>query len=55
MLWLGWSARPEVHWLVPLASMVPYSLSYHIIYVAIINVRASLSHLFSVPTLLLES
>ena len=49
MLWLGWSARPEVHWLVPLASMVPYSLSYHIIYVAIINVRASLSHLFSAP------
>ena len=55
MLWLGWSARPEVHWVVPLASMVPYSLSYHIIYVAIINVRASLSHFFSASTLLLKS
>ncbi len=55
MLWLGWSARPEVHWFVPLASMVPYSLSYHITYVAIINVRASLSHLVSAPALLLKS
>ncbi|KAK4040206.1 hypothetical protein C8A01DRAFT_46443 [Parachaetomium inaequale] len=37
MLWLGWSARPDVHWLVPLWSMVPYGLAYHLIYVAIIN------------------
>ncbi len=40
MLWLGWSARPDVHWFVPLASMVPYGLSYHVIYVAVINVSA---------------
>ncbi len=55
MLWLGWSARPEVHWFVPLASMVPYSLSYHIIYVAIINVCASPSHHLFTPPLFLQS
>jgi len=39
MLWLGWSARTSVHWFVPLSAMVPYGASYHLIYVAIINVR----------------
>jgi hypothetical protein len=38
MLWLGWSARADIHWLVPLASMVPYGVAYHLIYVAIVNV-----------------
>jgi hypothetical protein len=47
MLWLGWSARPDIHWFVPLASMVPYGLSYHIIYVAVINVSALPSSLGS--------
>jgi hypothetical protein len=39
MLWLGWTARTDIHWFVPLSSMVPYGLSYHLIYVAIVNVR----------------
>lgn len=28
MLWLGWTAREDIHWFVPLSSMVPYGLSY---------------------------
>jgi hypothetical protein len=38
MLWLGWSARPDIHWLVPLTSTIPYGLGAHLIYVSIINV-----------------
>ncbi|AEO63175.1 uncharacterized protein THITE_2043209, partial [Thermothielavioides terrestris NRRL 8126] len=37
MLWLGWFARPDIHWLVPLASMIPYGVAYNLIYVGIIN------------------
>jgi hypothetical protein len=38
MLWLGWSSRPEIHFLVPLASTIPYGLTYHLIFMAMINV-----------------
>lgn len=41
MLWLGWSARPEIHWLVPLSATVPYGLAYHLIFVAMINVSST--------------
>ena len=37
MLWLGWSARPNIHWTVPLAATIPYGLAYHLIFVAMIN------------------
>ncbi|KAK4114828.1 MFS general substrate transporter [Canariomyces notabilis] len=37
MLWLGWSSRPEIHFLVPLASTIPYGLTYHLIFMAMIN------------------
>ncbi|KAK4128014.1 MFS general substrate transporter [Parathielavia appendiculata] len=37
MLWLGWSARPDIHWLVPLSSTISYGLASHLIYVGIIN------------------
>lgn len=43
MLWLGWTARSTVHWLAPLASLVPYGVAYNIIYTAIINVCRRLS------------
>jgi hypothetical protein len=50
MLWLGWTARADIHWFVPLSSMVPYGLSYHLIYVAIINVREPPPAPASLPT-----
>ncbi|KAK4157541.1 polyamine transporter 4 [Chaetomidium leptoderma] len=51
MLWLGWSSRADIHWAVPLASMVPYGLAYHLIYVAIINYVADAYGIYSASAL----
>lgn len=45
MLWLGWTAREDIHWMVPLSAMVPYGLAYHLIYVGIVNVSCPSSFL----------
>ncbi|KAK4240185.1 hypothetical protein C8A03DRAFT_13503 [Achaetomium macrosporum] len=51
MLWLGWSAKADIHWLVPLASMVPYGVAYHLIYVAIVNYVADAYGIYSASAL----
>ncbi|KAK3308294.1 major facilitator superfamily domain-containing protein [Chaetomium strumarium] len=51
MLWLGWSARADIHWLVPLASVVPYGVAYHLIYVAIVNYVADAYGIYSASAL----
>jgi len=38
LLWLGWSSSPNVHWSVPLLSMLPYGGAYLLVFVAMINV-----------------
>ncbi|KAK0636397.1 major facilitator superfamily domain-containing protein [Bombardia bombarda] len=37
LLWLGWSARPEVHWVVPLLATIPYGFAYNMIFTSMIN------------------
>lgn len=44
MLWLGWSARSDIHWLVPLTATIPYGLAYHLIFVVMINVSNAVIH-----------
>ncbi|KAK3297182.1 major facilitator superfamily domain-containing protein [Chaetomium fimeti] len=51
MLWLGWSARSDIHWLVPLSSMIPYGLAYHLIYVGIVNYVADAYGIYSASAL----
>ncbi|KAJ4302048.1 hypothetical protein N0V88_002184 [Collariella sp. IMI 366227] len=51
MLWLGWSARTEIHWAVPLAAMVPYGMAYQLIYVPIINYVADAYGIYSASAL----
>ncbi|KAL2134564.1 hypothetical protein VTI74DRAFT_11458 [Chaetomium olivicolor] len=51
MLWLGWSARTDIHWVVPLLSMIPYGLAYQLIYVAIINYVADAYGIYSASAL----
>ncbi|GAB1314811.1 Polyamine transporter 4 [Madurella fahalii] len=51
MLWLGWSARPDVHWLVPLMATIPYGLAYHLIFVVMINYVADAYGVYSASAL----
>ncbi|KAH8645400.1 major facilitator superfamily domain-containing protein [Xylariales sp. PMI_506] len=37
LLWLGWSAKPEIHWIVPLLATVPYGCAYQMIFVSMYN------------------
>lgn len=37
LFWLGWTARPSIHWVVPLLSIVPYGVAYQMIFMAMIN------------------
>ncbi|KAH6641358.1 hypothetical protein F5144DRAFT_483102 [Chaetomium tenue] len=51
MLWLGWTARADVHWMVPLSAMIPYGLAYHLIYVGIVNYVADAYGIYSASAL----
>ncbi|EAQ86123.1 hypothetical protein CHGG_07376 [Chaetomium globosum CBS 148.51] len=51
MLWLGWTARADIHWMVPLSAMVPYGLAYHLIYVGIVNYVADAYGIYSASAL----
>ncbi|KAF3765376.1 MFS general substrate transporter [Cryphonectria parasitica EP155] len=37
LLWLGWTSKPSIPWIVPLLSMVPYGVAYQMIFMAMIN------------------
>lgn len=37
LLWLGWTSRRSVPWIVPLLSMIPYGVAYQMIFMAMIN------------------
>ena len=37
MFWLGWSARPSVHWIVPLLAGIPYGIGYLLLFMALLN------------------
>ena len=35
--WVGWTARPEVHWAVPVFAGVPFGVGYLLCFMAILN------------------
>lgn len=37
MFWLGWASRPEVHWIVPVLSAIPFGIAYLLVFIALIN------------------
>lgn len=37
LLWLGWSARADVHWIVPILSGIPFGAGYLLIFMAMLN------------------
>jgi hypothetical protein len=37
IFWLGWSARANVHWIVPTLSGIPFGIGYLLIFMALLN------------------
>ena len=37
IFWLGWSARSDVHWIVPALSGIPFGIGYLLIFMALLN------------------
>ncbi len=35
--WLGWTARPDIHWIVPVLSALPFGVGFLLIFMALIN------------------
>lgn len=37
LFWLGWGARPDVHWIVPTLAALPFGIGFLLIFMALIN------------------
>ncbi|KAL8794163.1 MAG: hypothetical protein Q9195_003231 [Heterodermia aff. obscurata] len=37
LFWLGWSASPHVHWIVPMLAGVPFGIGFVLIFMALLN------------------
>ena len=37
LFWLGWSARTDVHWIVPMLAGVPFGMGFMLIFMALLN------------------
>ena len=37
LFWLGWSASPHVHWIVPMLAGVPFGIAFVLIFMALLN------------------
>ncbi|CAK3860988.1 Polyamine transporter 3 [Lecanosticta acicola] len=37
LFWLGWTAKPEIHWIVPTLSALPFGIGFLLIFMALIN------------------
>lgn len=37
LFWLGWTARPDIHWIVPTLSALPFGIGFLLIFMALIN------------------
>ncbi|EEP77972.1 conserved hypothetical protein [Uncinocarpus reesii 1704] len=47
LFWLGWTARPEIHWVVPALSGIPFGMGFMLIFMAILNYLADAYETFS--------
>ncbi|KAL8676798.1 MAG: hypothetical protein Q9224_007250, partial [Gallowayella concinna] len=37
LFWLGWTANPNIHWIVPILSGIPFGIGFMLIFMALIN------------------
>lgn len=37
LFWLGWTADPDIHWIVPILSGIPFGIGFMLIFMALLN------------------
>ncbi|KAF2150854.1 MFS general substrate transporter [Myriangium duriaei CBS 260.36] len=37
LFWIGWTARPDVHWIVPILSALPFGIGFLLLFMALLN------------------
>ncbi|KAK2747777.1 hypothetical protein FQN57_001807 [Myotisia sp. PD_48] len=47
LLWLGWTASPSIHWVVPMLSGIPFGLGFVLIFMAMLNYVSDAYETFS--------
>ncbi|KAL8827280.1 MAG: hypothetical protein Q9191_003281 [Dirinaria sp. TL-2023a] len=47
LFWLGWSASPDVHWIVPMLAGIPFGVGFLLIFMALLNYIADAYEIFA--------
>ncbi|KMU82395.1 membrane transport protein [Coccidioides immitis H538.4] len=47
LFWLGWTAKPEIHWVIPALSGIPFGMGFLLIFMAILNYISDAYETFS--------
>lgn len=51
LFWLGWSASPRVHWIVPTLAGVPFGVGFLLIFMALVNYLTDAYQVFAASAL----
>lgn len=51
LFWLGWAARPSVHWIVPILSGIPFGIGFLLIFMALINYMVDAYEIYAASAL----
>jgi MFS family permease len=55
MFWIGWSARPGVHWIVPVVGGIPFGFGFSLLFMALTNYIVDAYQVFAASALAASS
>ena len=51
LFWLGWSASPHIHWIVPMLAGLPFGIGFMLIFMALLNYLTDAYEIFAASAL----
>ncbi|KAH4018916.1 hypothetical protein HBI56_137710 [Parastagonospora nodorum] len=51
LFWLGWTARSDIHWIVPMLAGVPFGIGLELVFISMLNYLADAYDLFAASAL----
>ncbi|KAI1770092.1 MFS transporter [Hypoxylon cercidicola] len=51
LFWLGWTARPDIHWIVPMLAGVPFGMGLELVFISMLNYLADAYDVFAASAL----
>lgn len=55
MFWIGWAARPDVHWIVPTLGGIPFGFGFSLLFMALTNYIVDAYQIFAASALAASS